>query len=66
MRNWRWPGNMALRPGHGCGPLWRHPPDLDLPMHERIEDPVFRRAVDLMDEGHVTGLAALLLVSTRT
>ena len=30
---------------------------LDLPHHERIEDPVFRRAVDLLDAGDVAGLA---------
>jgi len=29
---------------------------LDLPHHERIEDPVFRRAVDLLDAGVVAGL----------
>jgi len=29
---------------------------LDLPHHERIEDPVFRRAVDLLDAGDVAGL----------
>jgi hypothetical protein len=29
---------------------------LDLPRHERIEDPVFRRAVDLLDVGDVVGL----------
>lgn len=29
---------------------------LDLPAHERIEDPDFRRAVDLMDAGDVEGL----------
>ncbi len=33
---------------------------LDLPHHERIEDPVFRRAVDLMDAGDVDGLRAHL------
>jgi hypothetical protein len=33
---------------------------LDLPHHERIEDPVFRRAVDLIDSGDVTGLRAHL------
>lgn len=29
---------------------------LDLPHHERIEDPVFRRAVDLLDTGDAAGL----------
>ncbi len=29
---------------------------LDLPHHERIEDPVFRRALDLLDAGDVAGL----------
>jgi hypothetical protein len=29
---------------------------LNLPHHERIEDPVFRRAVDLLDAGDVEGL----------
>jgi hypothetical protein len=29
---------------------------LDLPHHERIEDPVFRHAVDLLDAGDVIGL----------
>jgi hypothetical protein len=33
---------------------------LDLPHHERIEDPVFRRAVDLLDAGDVAGLRAHL------
>jgi hypothetical protein len=33
---------------------------LDLPHHERIEDPVFRRAVDLLDAGDVAGLRAYL------
>jgi len=33
---------------------------LDLPHHERIEDPVFRRAVDLLDNGDVSGLRAHL------
>jgi Ankyrin repeats (3 copies) len=33
---------------------------LDLPHHERIEDPVFRRAVDLMDAGDEAGLRAHL------
>ena len=30
--------------------------DLSLPFHERIQDPAFRRAVDLMDAGDVQGL----------
>ena len=33
---------------------------LDLPHHERIEDPLFRRAVDLIDAGDVEGLRAHL------
>jgi hypothetical protein len=33
---------------------------LDLPHHERIEDPVFRRAVDLIDAGDADGLRAHL------
>ncbi|MGA3046668.1 MAG: ankyrin repeat domain-containing protein [Terracidiphilus sp.] len=33
---------------------------LDLPHHERIEDPVFRRAVDLIDQGDESGLRAHL------
>jgi hypothetical protein len=33
---------------------------LDLPHHERIEDPVFRRAVALIDAGDVDGLRAHL------
>ncbi len=33
---------------------------LDLPHHERIEDPVFRRAVDLIDAGDAAGLRAHL------
>ena len=33
---------------------------LDLPHHERIEDPVFRRAVDLIDAGDATSLRAYL------
>jgi hypothetical protein len=32
----------------------------DLPLHERIEDPAFRRAVALMDAGEEAGLAAHL------
>lgn len=34
--------------------------DLSLPFHERIQDPVFRRAVDLLDAGNVEGLKAHL------
>ena len=34
--------------------------DLSLPHHERIEDPIFRRAVDLLDAGDVEGLRAHL------
>lgn len=33
---------------------------LELPHHERIEDPTFRRAVDLLDAGDTAGLRALL------
>jgi hypothetical protein len=33
---------------------------LNLPHHERIEDPTFRRAVDLLDAGNATGLRAHL------
>ena len=33
---------------------------LDLPHHERIEDPVFRRSVDLIDAGDAAGLRAYL------
>jgi hypothetical protein len=33
---------------------------LTLPHHERIEDPVLRRAVDLVDSGDVSGLRSLL------
>jgi hypothetical protein len=33
---------------------------LNLPHHERIEDPVFRRAVDLIDAGDSAGLRAYL------
>jgi hypothetical protein len=33
---------------------------LELPHHERIEDPIFRRAVDLLDAGDVAGLRAHL------
>jgi hypothetical protein len=33
---------------------------LNLPHHERIEDPVFRRAVDLLDAGDIAGLRAHL------
>ena len=38
---------------------------LDLPHHERIEDPVFRRAVDLLDAGDVSGLRAHLKQYTK-
>ena len=34
--------------------------DLSLPFHERIADPTFRRAVDLLDAGDVEGLKAHL------
>ena len=33
---------------------------LDLPHHERIEDPMFRRAVELLDAGEASELRALL------
>lgn len=33
---------------------------LNIPHHERIEDPVFRHAVDLIDAGNVTALRSLL------
>jgi hypothetical protein len=33
---------------------------LDLPHHERIEDPIFRRAIDLLDSGDVASLRAHL------
>lgn len=33
---------------------------LSLPHHERIEDPTFRHAVDLLDSGDVAGLSSLL------
>jgi hypothetical protein len=33
---------------------------LDMPHHERIEDPVFRRAVGLIDAGDVAGLRGYL------
>src|SRR5579884_1649034 len=33
---------------------------LSRPVHERIQDPVFRRAVDLLDAGDVEGLRAHL------
>lgn len=35
---------------------------LDLPAHERIDDPEFRRAVDFMDAGDVGGLREQLLL----
>jgi hypothetical protein len=35
--------------------------DLRLPKHERIKDPAFRKAVDLIDSGDVSGLSAQLL-----
>ena len=33
---------------------------IELPHHERIDDPTFRQAVDLVDDGDVEGLRALL------
>src|SRR4051794_1505276 len=37
--------------------LERDRPADDLPLHERIEDEAFRRAIDLMDAGDEAGLA---------
>ena len=34
--------------------------NLGLPHHERIEDPIFRRAVNLIDSGDIPGLSLLL------
>jgi hypothetical protein len=34
--------------------------DLDLPFHQRIEDPIFRRAVELLDAGDAAGLRQYL------
>ncbi len=34
---------------------------MDVPYHERIEDPLFRRAVDLLDAGDAAGLRELLV-----
>ncbi|MFZ0743774.1 MAG: hypothetical protein WAM85_05175 [Terracidiphilus sp.] len=34
--------------------------NLALPHHERIEDPIFRRAVNLIDSGDIPGLSLLL------
>jgi Ankyrin repeats (3 copies) len=34
--------------------------NLALPHHERIEDPIFRRAVNLIDSGDISGLSLLL------
>jgi Ankyrin repeats (3 copies) len=39
--------------------------NLSLPHHERIEDPVFRHAVDLIDAGDVAGLSLLLKANPR-
>ncbi len=38
---------------------------LDLKHHERIEDPLFRRAVDLIDAGDVEGLRSLLRANPK-
>ncbi len=38
---------------------------LDLRHHERIEDAIFRRAVDLIDAGDATGLRALLKANPK-
>lgn len=35
-------------------------PDLDRPLHERIDDPAFRHALTLLDDGDVDGLRACL------
>jgi len=56
---------------HGSATLpgdWRQPPMIEgffmpekgRPLHERIEDAVFRRAVDLLDTGDAEGLRLLL------
>jgi len=37
-----------------------NPTDLDRPQHERIDDPVFRLAVDLVDDADVDGLRGYL------
>lgn len=37
-----------------------NPADLDRPQHERIDDPVFRLAVDLVDDADVDGLRGYL------
>jgi len=37
----------------------------DLPQHERIEDPIFRHAVDLLDEGAVHNLRAFLALHPK-
>ncbi len=39
--------------------------NVGLPHHERIEDPVFRRGVDLMDAGDVEGLRAHLRMNPQ-
>jgi hypothetical protein len=39
--------------------------NLDLPMHERIEDATFRKAVDLLDCGNVEGLRAHLMAHPK-
>ncbi|MBX3120234.1 MAG: ankyrin repeat domain-containing protein [Fimbriimonadaceae bacterium] len=37
------------------------PPGYEVPHHERIEDPIFRKAVDLLDAGDAKGLTQHLL-----
>ena len=39
------------------------PVDEHIPFHERIEDPAFRRAVELLDSGDAGGLRAHLAVN---
>lgn len=41
------------------------PSALERPHHERIQDPTFRRAVDLLDDGDVEGLRHLLIEHPR-
>jgi hypothetical protein len=41
------------------------PDRLNLPHHERISDPVFRRAVDLLDAGDAAGLRAYLVQNPK-
>jgi hypothetical protein len=39
--------------------------DLSLPHHERIEDPIFRKAVDFLDAGDAEGLRAHLIAHPK-